>query len=89
MKTIKFISASILTLIIMLLIWFFTCFILGYASNSSYQKEIWIAYIVAISIHFFIMIIFNKLFDIKSNHFYLIFNIMMYIIAAWYFYNYS
>lgn len=74
----------------MLTIWFLICFMLGYAGSSNYQKEIWITYIVTILLHFFIMlIVLNKLLDTKPNFFYLSFNLLMYSIAAWYFYNFS
>ena len=74
----------------MLTIWFVICFMLGYASSSDYQKEIWIAYIATILLHFFIMfIILNKLFKAKLTFFYLFFNLSIYSCGAWYFYNYS
>lgn len=87
MKGIKFLGISIGTLFILLIIWFFTCFLLGYASNSSHQKEIWIAFIITIIIHFFVtFLIYRKSYESKISIWYLAFNVLMYFISAWYFY---
>jgi glycerol-3-phosphate acyltransferase PlsY len=90
MEKIKFISISIATFLVMITIWFLVCFMLGYASSSNYQKEIWIFYLATLFLHFFIMLmILNRLFGSKLNFFYLLFNLIMYSGTAWYFYNYS
>jgi len=90
MKKIVFLGIDIIILFVMLIIWFLICFMLGYASNSNYQLQVWTAYFIAIIIHFLIMFLLYRKFYLNDlNIWYLLFNIPLYFIAAWYFYNYS
>ncbi len=84
----KFFGISIVILIILLIVWFFSCFLLGYASNSeNHQREIWMLYVVTVLVHFLIIrIIYKKWFSQSLNTGYMLINILMYIVGAWYFY---
>jgi uncharacterized protein YhhL (DUF1145 family) len=88
MKEIKFIIINVLTLFIMLVLWYFACFSLGYASNSEHQKEILIAYIVTVFMHFIISyFIYKKEYASRFAVWYLLLNIPLYIFCDWYLYN--
>lgn len=44
----KYIFADILLMLIFIIIWYFSCFLLGYASSSEeYQFKIWSLYFIA------------------------------------------
>ena len=88
MKEIKYLIINIVILFVLLVLWFFTCFFLGYASNSNHQKEIWIAYIITVAIHFIISyLIYKKKYISSVAIWNLLLNIPLYIICVWYLYN--
>lgn len=88
MKEIKFILVNTITLFMMLVLWYFACFLLGYASNSDHQREIWIAYIITVLMHFMISyLIYKKWYTSSLPIWYLLLNIPLYIICVWYLYN--
>ena len=88
MGKVKFLLVNIVTLFVLLVLWFFACFLLGYASNSNHQKEIWIAYIITVVIHFVISyLIYKKVYASSLAIWYLLLNIPLYIICIWYLYN--
>jgi len=90
MKSIKYISLNIITFIILIIIWFFSCFLLGFASNSTeHQRSIWILYLITVVIHFIINYIIYLKFFTSINTIFIILSFTMYVLTAWYFYNYS
>ena len=90
MKSIKYISLNVITFVILIIIWFFSCFLLGYASNSTeHQKSIFILYLITIVVHFVINYIIHLKFFTSINSSFIILSLIMYTLTAWYFYNYS
>lgn len=91
MTTVKYIGLSITFFIILMIVWFFGSFSLGFANNSiKYQLELWLLYFAVIVVHFLLSLflhrkIFHKLFSS------ILFTLcgILYIAGAWYFYNYT
>ncbi len=89
MKSIlKYIFVDMLLMLVFIVFWYFSCFLLGYASNSEkYQYEIWIFYSIIILLHFILSLIILKR---KSlSFFYVLINLIVYIILTIYLYNYT
>ncbi len=88
-SVLKFIIIDTVVLFFLIVVWYFSCFSLGYASNSqNYQFEIWILYCATVLLHFILSIIIIRRFK-GLKVFYLLFNLLLYIIATAYIYNYT
>ncbi len=87
MKSIKYLVLNSAILVVLLVLWFLSCFFLGYTSNANYQKEIGIAYIITIFIHFIVSyVIYKKTFVVSLVIRYMILNVLLYVIFFWYLY---
>jgi hypothetical protein len=89
MKSIlKFIFINIILLFFLISIWFFACFLLGYASNSEkHQGKIWVLYFITISLHFISSIIILKRNFKNLSVFYLLLNFLLYALTTVYLYD--
>jgi len=89
MKSIlKYIFVDMLLMLIFIFVWYFSCFLLGYTSNSErYQYKIWLLYSIIILLHFILSIILLK----RNNlsFFYVFINLLVYILITIYLYNYT
>ncbi|SIR75058.1 hypothetical protein SAMN05880573_1472 [Chryseobacterium sp. RU33C] len=89
MKSIlKYIFVDMLLMLIFIVFWYFSCFLLGYASNSEkYQYKIWIFYSIIILLHFILSVIILKRKNL--NFLYVFINFFAYIIITVYLYSYT
>lgn len=84
----KFYLLNILLLFVFIISWYFSCFLLGYASNSQkYQFKIWTLYFIAILLHFILSGIVLKRNFKDLSIFHLVVNILLYALTAIYLYN--
>ncbi|CAM3158411.1 hypothetical protein CHFL109739_19630 [Chryseobacterium flavum] len=89
MKSIlKYIFVDMLLMLIFIIVWYFSCFLLGYANNSEkHQYKIWVFYSIIILLHFILSVII-----LKRKHlsfFYVFVNFLAYILITIYLYNYT
>lgn len=88
MKNIGFVFVNIFLLAVITISWYLICFLLGYASNLNYQKEILIAYLISIFVHSSSVYIVYRLDKNKTpfKKWIMIINIPLYVLLAWYLY---
>jgi hypothetical protein len=89
-KDLLYIFITVLIFVVLLVVWFFGSFALGYASNSNHQKEILYLFLGAILVHFLISAgLYKLMFKSNLTWQYIIVFVLSYVISWVYFYNYS